>query len=90
MSQRQRTWTADQQKVLDQVEVGLKYAISEARAKLETIGITREQGSFCFRCTCEGFTAKSPEDLNIGGGDHPVNPCLRLVCGHPFTSHNVV
>ena len=90
-TQNSRNWTSSKLKVIDEVEESVTRAFVEARARLQGDGIRRsaEQGSFCFSCSCEQFLARDPLGLDLGGGDHPANPCLRAGCGHGFLRHYV-
>jgi hypothetical protein len=83
--------TAEEKAAFAEVEESMTRAFDEARARLAQAGVRREleQGSFCFKCSCEGFLRKDPLGLDLGGGDHPARPCLRGVCGHAFMSHYI-
>lgn len=87
--ERGRGWSADQRRVLDEVEIDLRRAFDEARIKLSTVGVTRESGDFgCLRCSCEFFLARNPEGMEPGA-EFPGGACMRIGCIHQFTSHNI-
>jgi hypothetical protein len=85
--------TADQTKVLDEVEATLGHAFDEARARLSMVGVSRESGGSggfgCLRCSCEFFLSRNPEGLEPGS-EFPPGACMRLGCAHRLTSHNII
>jgi hypothetical protein len=88
--QRDPSWTTEQLRVLDEVEATLKRAFDEARRRLSAVGVARDSGDFgCLRCSCEFFLARSPEGLEPGA-EFPGGGCMRIGCGHLFTSHNII
>jgi hypothetical protein len=88
--ERDRSWTTEQLRVLDEVEATLKRAFGEARRRLSAVGVARDSGDFgCLRCSCEFYLARSPEGLEPGA-DFPGGGCMRIGCTHLITSHNII
>ena len=72
--------TAEQRKVLDEVESSLADAIGAGRRRLKDAGLIPDSEPHleCLACGCDGF--------RFGG---PGGTCANPSCRHPFISHNL-
>lgn len=84
----ERSWTADQSKVLDDAEAILDRAFNEAAAVLASGGLGDDiEPSSCLRCSCEFFVPRGPDI--IPGAEAPRLACMRIGCRHLYTSHRI-
>jgi hypothetical protein len=72
--------TAEQRKVLDEVEASLSDAIGAGRRRLRDAGLIPDSEPHleCLACGCDHFEFGRPD-----------GKCANPACRHPFSSHNL-
>lgn len=84
-----RSWSADQNRAVDEAEAILNRAFDEARATLARAGVDDViEPASCLRCSCEFFVPRGPDI--IPGAEAPRLACMRIGCRHLYTSHRII